>query len=331
MRRRDFVILLGSATVAWPLAARAQQQPTRVRRIGVLISLAESDPEGQRWVRSLLQGLQELGWRPDANLQIDFRYGNSNNEQIVAAAKELVAARPEVLEVTSTPGTAAVLSETHTIPVIFSIVSDPVGAGFVQSLPHPGGNATGFINIEATMGGKWLGLLKEVVPRVSRVTMLFNPATAPQADYYRRAVETAAPSFAITTRTAPVGDMAAIETEIANAAQDGNTGLLILPDTFTFTHRKEVVTLANNAKLPAVAAFTPFVEAGGLLSYGVDLPDLQRRASAYIDAVLKGAKTIDLPVQLPTKFELAINLKTAKALSLTVPPPLLATADKVIE
>jgi putative ABC transport system substrate-binding protein len=274
---------------------------------------------------------QELGWRPNVNLQIDFRYGNSNNEQIIAAAKELVAAQPEVLEVTSTPGTAAVLRETHTIPVIFSIVSDPVGAGFVQSLPHPGGNATGFINIEDSMGGKWLELLKEIVPRISRVVIVFNPVTAPQADYYRRAVETAAPSFAIITRAAPVSNMTDIQTEIANAAQDGNTGLLVLPDTFTLTHRKDVIALANGAKVPAVFPSTPFVEAGGLLSYGVDTADLQRRAAAYVDAVLKGAKTIDLPVQLPTKFELAVNPKTAKALGLTVPPVLLATADEVIE
>jgi ABC-type uncharacterized transport system substrate-binding protein len=331
MRRRDFIrAIVGSAT-AWPIATRAQLSAARIRHVGVLISLSESDLEGQRWVKSLLEGLQELGWRPGVNLQIDIRYGNSDNTQIVAAAKELVAAQPEVLEVTSTPGTAAVLRETHKIPVIFSTVSDPVGAGFVQSLPHPGGNATGFINIEASMGGKWLGLLKELVPRISRVTMVFNPTTAPQADYYRRAVETAAPSFAVTTRVATVSDMAAIETEIANAAQDGTTGLLILPDTFTFTHRQEVVALANAAKLPAVSPFTPFVEVGGLLSYGIDLPDLQRRAATYVDAVLKGAKTTDLPVQLPTKFELAVNLRTAKALGLSVPQSILATADKVIE
>lgn len=231
----------------------------------------------------------------------------------------------------STPGTAAVLKETGTIPVVFSTVSDPVGAGFVQSLPHPGGNATGFINIEASMGGKWLQLLKEVAPQVTRVTMLFNPATAPQADYYRRAVEAASPPLGMTTRAAPVGDMRAIESEIAGAAQDRGAGLTVLPDTYTFTYRDQIVSLANRARLPAVYPFTPFADAGGLLSYGIDLADLQRRAAAYVDAVLKGARPADLPVQLPTKFELVINLKTATALGLAIPQSLLATADDVIE
>jgi len=236
-----------------------------------------------------------------------------------------------VLQVTSTPGTAAVLKETRTIPVVFAIVSDPVGAGFVQNLPHPGGNATGFINIESSMGGKWLELLKEVAPQVTRVTMLFNPATAPQADYYRRAVEAAAPSIAITPRAAPISDIAGIEAEIVATAQDRRAGLILLPDTFTFTHRDRVVSLANRANVPAVYPFTPFAAAGGLLSYGVDLPDLQRRAAVYVDRILKGATPADLPVQLPTKFELAVNLKTAKALGLTIPDKLIALADEVIE
>jgi putative tryptophan/tyrosine transport system substrate-binding protein len=195
MRRRDFITLLGSATAAWPLGARAQQ-PSQIRRIGVLIaSSAEADPEGQRSVQALLQGLQDLGWKPGTNLQVDIRYGDGNRERIAAVAKELVAVQPEVLEVETTPGTAAVLKETHTIPIVFTSVSDPVGAGFVQSLSHPGGNTTGFINIESSIGGKWLQLLKEVMPQVTRATVLFNLAAAPQADYYRRAIEAAAPAF----------------------------------------------------------------------------------------------------------------------------------------
>ncbi len=328
--RRELITALGGAAVAWPLAARAQQ-PDQMRRIGVLISVAEADPEGQRWVQALLQGLRELGWKRGTNLEIDLRYGDSNNERMRTIAKELVAAQPEVLQVTSTPGTAAVLEETRTIPVVFTTVSDPVGAGFVQSLPHPGGNATGFINMESSLGGKWLELLKEVAPQVTRVTMLFNPATAPQADYYRRAIEAAAPSFGITARAAPVDDMAAIETELAATAQDRHAGLTVLPDTFTFTYRDLIVSLANRASVPAVYPFTPFAIAGGLLSYGIDIPDLQRRAAAYIDRILKGAKPSDLPVQLPTKFEFVVNLKTAKALGLTIPDKLLATADRVIE
>jgi putative ABC transport system substrate-binding protein len=327
--RREFIRLVGGA-VAWPLAARAQERE-RMRRIGVLISVAEADPQGQRWARALLQGLQELGWKLGTNLQIDIRYGDSSNERIGAIAKELVAAQPDVLQVTSTPGTAAILKETRTIPVVFSTVSDPVGAGFVQSLPHPGGNATGFINIESSMGGKWLELLKEVVPQVTGVTMLFNPATAPQTDYYRRAVEAAAVSLAMTARAAPVSDVAAIEGEIVATARNRRAGLIVLPDTFTFTHRDLVVSLANRANVPAVYPFTPFATAGGVLSYGVDLTDLQRRAALYVDRILKGAKPADLPVQLPTKFELVINLKTAKALGLAIPPTLLARADEVIE
>ena len=327
--RRQFISALGCAAV-WPLAARAQQGE-RMRRIGVLVPVPETDPEGQRGLQALLQGLQDLGWKPGTNLQVDIRYGDSNAERIAAVAKELVAAQPEVLQVQTTPGTAAVLKETHTIPVVFTIVSDPVGAGFVQSLPHPGGNATGFMTSESSMGAKWLQLLKEVMPQVARATVLFNPATAPQTDYYRRAIEVAAPALAITTRMAPVSDMAAMEKEIVATAQDRRAGLIITPDTFTFSHRDQIVALANGTNVPAVYPFTPFITAGGLLSYGVDLLDLQRRAAAYVDSILKGAKPADLPVQLPTKFELAVNFKTAKALGLTIPPTLLATADEVIE
>jgi len=330
MRRREFITLIGGVAASGSFAARAQQRG-QLRRIGVLIAVAESDPEGQRGLQALLQGLQDLGWKSGINLQVDIRYGDSNTQRIAAVAKELVAAQPEVLQVGTTPGTAAVLKETHTIPVVFTIVSDPVGAGFVQSLPHPGGNATGFVNIESSMGGKWLQLLKEVMPQMTRATVLFNPATAPQMDYYRRAIEAAAPLLAITTRMAPVSDMATMEKEIVATAQDRHAGLIIPPDTFTFAHRNQVVALVNDANVPGVYSFTPFTNAGGLLSYGVDLADLQRRAAAYVDHILKGANPADLPVQLPTKFELAVNLKTARALGLAIPPSLLATADKVIE
>jgi putative tryptophan/tyrosine transport system substrate-binding protein len=327
--RREFITLLGGAA-AWPLAARAQQSD-RVRRMGVLISLAEDDPQGQKWTQAMLESLHDLGWKRGTNLEVDIRWGNSNNERIRLVAKQLVAAQPDVLQVTSTPGTAAVLEQTKTIPVVFTTVSDPVGAGFVRSLPHPGGNATGFINIESSVGGKWLELLKEVAPQVLRVTVLFNPATAPQTDYYRRIVEAAAPSLAITPRAAPVANIGAIESEIVTTAQDRNAGLVVLPDTFTFTHRDLIVSSANRAGLPAIYPFTAFASAGGLLAYGIDLVDLQRRAAVYVDRILKGAKPADLPVQLPTKFELAINLKTAKALGLTVPLTLQASADEVIE
>ena len=330
MRRRDFITLVGSAMAAWPLGARAQQ-PSQIRRIGVLISGLEADPDAQRGVQALLQGLQDLGWKPGTNLQVDIRYGEGNRERMAAVAKELVAAQPEVLEIETTPATAAVLKETHTIPVVFTVVSDPVGAGFVQSLSHPGGNATGFINIESSVGGKWLQLLKDVMPEVMRATVLFNPAVAPQADYYRQTIEAAAPPLAITTRMALVSDMVAMEKEIVATAQDRRAGLIIGPDTFTFAHRFQIVALANGANVPAVYPFTPFTTAGGLISYGIDLLDLHRRAAAYVDRILKGAKPADLPVQQPTKFELAVNLKTTKALGLAIPASLLATADQVIE
>jgi putative tryptophan/tyrosine transport system substrate-binding protein len=330
MRRRDFITLLGSATAAWPLGARAQQ-PSQIRRIGVLIGSPENDAESKRGLLALVQGLQELGWKPGINLQIEIRYGGGQPERIAAAAKELVAAQPELLEVETTPGTAAVLKETHIIPVVFTTVSDPVGAGFVQSLSHPGGNVTGFVNIESSVGGKWLQLLKEVMPQVSRATVLFNRVAAPQADYYRRAIEAAAPPLAITTRMALVSDMVEMEKEIVATAQDSRAGLIIGPDAFTFSHRFQIVALVNGANVPAVYPLTPYSVAGGLLSYGNDLADLHRRAAAYVDRILKGAKPADLPVQLPTKFELAVNLKTAKALGLTIPASLLATADQVIE
>ncbi len=297
----------------------------------MLNTLAEDDPQGQQQEQTLLQSLQELGWKRGTNLEVDLRWGASNNERIQMIAKELVAAQPDVIQVTTTPGTAAVLRETRTIPVVFSIVSDPVGAGFVASLPHPGGNATGFINIESSMGGKWLELLKEVAPHVSRVTLLFDPTTGPQANYYQEPIEAAARSLAIALKSAPVGDVAAIETEIAATVQERDTGLVVFPDIFTFTHRDLIVSLANRRNLPAVYPFTVFASAGGLVSYGVDLLDLQRRAAGYVDRILKGTKPEDLPVQLPTKFELAVNLKTAKALGLTIPESLLARADEVIE
>jgi putative tryptophan/tyrosine transport system substrate-binding protein len=330
MRRRNFIAGLASTTAALSVAARAQQSD-RVRRIGVLIALGEDDPQGQQQAQTLLQSLQELGWKRGTNLEVDLRWGGTNNERIQMMAKELVAEQPDVIQVTTTPGTAAVLRQTRTISVVFSIVSDPVGGGFVASLSHPGGNATGFINIESSMGGKWMELLKEVAPDVSRVTLLFDPATGPQVDYYRGSIEAAARSLAIALKSAPVGDVAAIETEIAATARERHTGLIVHPDIFTYTHRDLIVSLANRANLPAVYPFTVFASAGGLLSYGVDLLDLQRRAAGYVDRILKGTKPEDLPVQLPTKFELAVNVKTAKALGLTIPQSLIATADQVIE
>jgi putative tryptophan/tyrosine transport system substrate-binding protein len=330
MRRREFIIVLGGATVSWSLHAFAQQSGP-MRRIGVLIGGSENDPEEDRSLRALFRGLQDLGWKPGVNLQVDVRYGGGQIERIVAVAKELVAAQPDVLEIETTPGTAAVLAETHTIPVVFTTVSNPVGAGFVQSLSHPGSNATGFIYFEPSVAGKWPQLLKDVMPQVTRATVLFNPTAAPQADDFRQAIEAAATPMAIKTRMAFVSDIAATEREILATAQDLGTGLIIGPDAFTFANRYEIAQLANSAKVPAIYPLTSYATAGGLLSYGTDLPDLHRRAAIYIDRILKGAKIADLPVQLPSKFELAVNLKTARALGITIPDKLIAVADEVIE
>jgi putative ABC transport system substrate-binding protein len=294
MRRRDFIAVLGSAVVPWSLNALAQSS-IQMRRIGVLIAGSENDPEEQRSVSALLQGLQELGWKPGINLQITVRYGGGQPDRIAAVAKELVAAQPDVIEVETTPGTAAVLKETHTIPIVFTTVSDPVGSGFVQGLSKPAGNATGFINIESSVGGKWLQLLKDVMPQLAQVRVLFNLAAAPHANYYRQTIEAAATPLSITTSIVFVSDMAATEKEILAAAQNPSTVLIVGPDAFTFSHRQQIVSLINSAKVPSVYPLTPYATAGGLLSYGIDLPDLHRRAAAYIDRILKEQSPLICP------------------------------------
>jgi putative tryptophan/tyrosine transport system substrate-binding protein len=329
LRRREFVTLLGGAAAAWPLTVSAQKLD-RIPRIGMLMGLAENDPEGQRWVQTFIQALQELGWRSGTNVRIDLRWA-TDLDHMRTFAKELIELQPDLIQVATTLATAEVLRQTRTIPVVFTVVSDPVGSGFVQNLPRPGGNATGFINIESSLGGKWLNLLREIAPGVTRVAMLFNPGTAPQTAYYRGPLESAAASLGIAATATPIREPAEIETTIAALGQDPQSGLIVLPDFFVASHRDLITSLAARHRVAAVYPFRFFVRAGGLVSYGVDLPDLQRRAASYVDRILKGATPADLPVQLPTKFELAINLKTAKALGLTVPPTLLALADEVIE
>ncbi len=297
----------------------------------MLMGLAESDPEGQLWVKTFLDALQQYGWKQGSNLHIDLRWGDNDLARIRRLAHELIALQPDLIEVTTTPATAAVLKATKTIPVVFSVVGDPVGSGFVQSLPRPGGNATGFIAFESGLGGKWLELLKAITPNVARVAMLYNPATAPQTAYYRGPIEAAAPALAIELKAIPVADAAGIEDAIAGLGGDPGSGLLVLPDNFTVTHRDLITTLAARHRVPAVYPLRIFVRAGGLVSYGVHLPDLQRRAADYVDRILRGAKPIDLPVQLPTRFELAVNTRSASELGASVPFPLLATADEVVE
>jgi putative ABC transport system substrate-binding protein len=327
---RKVIALLGGAAAVWPLAARAQQ-PERMRRIGVLMSLAESDPEAQVRVTAFLQGLQTLGWAEGRNVPIDIRWAASDASLMQQFARELVELQPDLILSHNTPTTASLLRQTRTIPIVFVVVSDPVGSGFVTSFPRPGGNVTGLTNIEPTMAGKWLELLKEIAPSVARVALLFNSATAPYAEYYLGPFKAAAASLALEMIAAPVRDTSELESAIAAQARAPNGGLVVMTDSFLVAHRAEITSLAARHRLPAVYPFRFFVELGGLLSYGNDLFDSFRRAATYADRILKGATPNELPVQAPVKFELVINLKTAKALGLEIPPTLLARADEVIE
>src|ERR1700731_27481 len=331
MRRREFISLLGGAAAVWPLNADAQQ-PDRVRRIGVLMSYAESDSDAQAWYATFREGLQKLGWTEGHNTQIDTRWATPDDaESMRRFAKELFALQPDLILSSTTPTTSALLQQTHTIPIVFAIVADPIGSGFVANFARPGGNVTGFIFTEPTMAGKWLELLKEIAPRITRAAMLFNPTSATYAEYWLKPFKAAAPSFAVEAIAAPVRDRSELETVIAAQAREPNGSLIAMPDSFTDAHRVEITSLAARYCHPALFPFRFFPEVGGLLSYGVDRTDNFRRAAAYVDRILKGEKPAELPVQAPAKYELVINLKTAKALGLEIPPKLLALADQVIE
>jgi putative tryptophan/tyrosine transport system substrate-binding protein len=330
VNRRGLISLLGGAAAAWPLTARAQQSD-RVRRIGVLMGFAESDSEAQGYVAAFREGLQKLGWEDGRNIRIETRWAALDAEATQRFAKELVALQPDLILSHNTPATAALLQQTRTIPIIFATVGDPVGSGFVASFPRPGGNATGFNVSEPTLAGKLLELLKEIAPRVARVAMLFNPATATYAEYYLTPFKAAATSLRVEAITASVRDMAELESVIAAQAHEPNTGLVVMPDGFLIAHRAEVASLAARYRLPAVYPFRFYAELGGLLSYGVDMTDNFRRVPTYVDRILKGAKPSELPVQAPVKFEMVINLKTAKVLGLDVPLQLQQRADEVIE
>jgi putative ABC transport system substrate-binding protein len=330
MKRREFITLLGGAA-AWPLAARAQQGE-RMRRIGVLMGFTESDPEAQAWTAAFREGLQKLGWTEGRNIRIDTRWATPRDvEARQQFAKELVALQPSLILASTTPPTAALLQQTRTIPIIFAIAADPVSSGFVTSVARPGGNVTGFTNLEPTMTGKWLELLKEIAPRVDHVASLFNPLTAPYAENFLKPFKDVARSFAVEAIAAPVRDMRELESVVAAQARLPNGGLIVLPDSFMSARRAEITTLAARHRLPAVYPFRYYADAGGLLTYGNVQIDNFRRAAIYADRILKGARPSELPVQAPVKFELVINLKAAKALGLTVPPALLARAEDVIE
>ena len=329
IRRRKFLASLGGAA-AWPLAARAQQREG-VRRIGVLIGVAD-DAETKGWVATFRKRLDELGWRAGDNLQIEERWTAGDPDRNRRFAGELLAVRPDAIFAFSSVAVAALQQESGTVPIVFTAISDPVGSGFVESLARPGRNATGFTNFVPTMAAKWLEVLKEIAPQVRRAVLLYNPQTAPYvAEYYQRPFEAAAPSFGVQAIAVLVRQTAEIEAAIGDLAREPGGGLVVPPDSFSYVHRELIFTLAARHRVPAVYPFRFMAREGGLVSYGVDLGETFPRAAEYIDRILKGTKPADLPVQAPTKFELVINLKTAKALGLTVPATLLARADEVIE
>src|SRR5262245_52784985 len=329
IRRRQFITLLGGAA-AWPLAAGAQQAD-RVRRIGVLMGFPESDPEAQLRVAAFRDGLKKLGWTEGRNIRIDTRWAALDAEGMQRFAKELVALQPDAILAHTTPATRAVQRETRAIPIVFIQVADPVGSGFVTSFSRPSGNITGFTTVEPTMGGKWLEVLKEIAPHVARVACLFNPVTAPYSELYLDSFKAAAASFGVEAIVAPARDATMLESVIAAQAREPNGGLVVMPDIFTAGHRAEITLLAARYRLPAVYPFRYFAQIGGLLSYGSDPFDQVWQATTYVDRILKGDKPSELPVQAPVKFELAINLKTAKTLGLDVPWILQQRADEVIE
>lgn len=330
MRRRDVIALIGGAA-AWPLLARAQP-PDQMRRIAVLMGVADVDPEGQSDVAALRAGLKELGWSEGHNLEIDLRWsaGNANRMRVLAA--ELVSLQPDVIVANATGPTTTLRQATETIPIVFVQVSDPIGSGFIASLARPGGNLTGFSMYELSMAGKWLQILKEIAPEVTRVAVMFNPQTAPYVPrYYLSSLEPAALQFKVELIKTPVQSSTAIEDVINGLAQPAGGGLAVMPDSFVLVHRELIVGLATKHRLPSISPYRSFTVDGGLISYGVNVPDLFRRSATYVDRILKGDKPADLPVQQPTRFELIANLKTAGALGLIVPSILLATADELIE
>jgi putative tryptophan/tyrosine transport system substrate-binding protein len=328
IERRKFLATLGGAA-AWPLAARAQSD--RVRRIGVLMAYAESDPEGQAWVAAFREGLQKLGWTENTNVRIDYRWATAEVAQIRQQAKELVAQQPELILSSGSPTTLALVQQTRTLPIVFANLVDPIGQGFVASMSKPGGNVTGFANLEGSIIGKYLELLKEIAPRVTKVALFYNPETATFAHIYLDRFKLAAESLSVKATTPQFRTMAELETIMAAQAREPNGGLIAMPDGFNTANRVPITSLAARYRLPAIYPTRPFADAGGLMSYGNVISDNYRRAASYVDRILKGERPSELPVQFPVKFELVVNLKTARALGLDVPLFLQQRADEVIE
>jgi putative tryptophan/tyrosine transport system substrate-binding protein len=330
MRRRELIALVGGAAAGWPLVAWAQ--PARsVRLIGVLMDYAETDPVSQSLVAAFRNELAKLGWKEGGDLRIEVRWSAGSADRVRTFAKELVDLRPDAILGRGTPETIALARETRTIPIVFAAVSDPIGSGFAASLTHPGGNISGFTNVESTVGGKWVELLKEIAPHTTHVALLFNPATAPPVQFYMPSIQAAAASFAIQASAAPIHTTDEVEDVIATLARDPGGGLIIMPDTFNLTNRGLILALAARYGVPAVSNNPIFAESGCLITYGVDFTELFRLAAGYIARILKGDSPADLPIQNPTKFNLVVNLKTAKTLGLTIPESFLQRADEVIE
>ena len=329
MRRREFIAMLGGAAAAWPLAAHAQQS-NRLRLVGVLFAMSPSDPEAEARVKAFEAGLRELGWAEGRNVRLEYRWAPRDDNLLRSQAAELISLGPDVILASSTPVVAALPPGTR-VPIVFVQVTDPIGSGFVPNLIRPGGYLTGFTSFEFTIGSKWLEALKHVAPAVQRVALIFNPDTAPFAPLFWKPVQEAAPSFDVEPMQVSVRGAAEIKDAIETFAREANGGLMVLPDVSAANYRDLIIALAARHRLPAVYPYRYFAASGGLLSYGIDLADVYRRAASYVDRILKGAVPGDLPVQAPAKFEFVINLKTANALGLTVPPLWLGRADEVIE
>ncbi|AMN40612.1 ABC transporter substrate-binding protein [Rhodoplanes sp. Z2-YC6860] len=331
MRRREFIGFVGGAAAGWPL--RALAQPSRpMRRVGVLINADPNDPAWKRELAAFLEQMKSLGWIENVNFQIDYRNGAGDADRIAASAAELLALRPDVIVARSTPIVRALAQSAHSIPIVFLSVSDPIGEKFAASMAKPGGIMTGFTNVEASMGGKWVELLKEAAPSLKLAAILFNPAVAPaRGEFYLSSIRTAAPKLGIEIQPIPVGTSAEIETAAKEFARRPDSALIVMPDPFIVPNRALVIELAARYRLPAIYGFRNMAIEGGLMSYGADLVDMLRRSAEYVDRILKGARTQDLPVQAPVKFDLVVNLKTAKGLGLKIPEAFLLRADELID
>jgi putative ABC transport system substrate-binding protein len=327
IKRREFIAGLGSAA-AWPLSVRAQQ-PERTRRIAVLMGFDENDPLAKLRISAFTQALADLGWTDGRTVRMDVRWAGADNNRARALAQELVGLQPEIIVTNATPATVAVQRETRTIPIVFSNVGDPVASGIIERLDRPSGNITGFANYEASLGGKWLELLSEIAPGLEQAVIMFNPDTG--GAFLLPSFETAARSLKVEPIIAPIHDDVDIVTAIKDLGREPGGGLVVMPDTFMTLHRAPIISAAARYNVPAVYSQSYFARDGGLLSYGYDQADVSRRAATYVDRILRGARPGDLPVQFPVKYEMVVNLKTAKALGLTVPQSILLRADEVIE